>query len=166
MDFKIRENRQEAVGRRALVRERAEYVWLMGQGFTNTQACRIVGINRRTGKRWRHGRQATGVTRGAPPVLRPLSPDRPSCYLREPERTHRFAATACRYARAPPAGPTSRTPRRPAPTPGGLARSRERSARTPELRDFIQDRLAPGWSPEQICQALCGHASPTGRRCT
>jgi IS30 family transposase len=28
------------------------------------------------------------VTRGAPPVRRPLSPDRPSRYLREPERIH------------------------------------------------------------------------------
>jgi transposase-like protein len=63
-------------------------VRLMDQGFNNSEACRIVGINRWTGKRWRHGRQATGVTRGAPPVRRPLSPDGPSRYLREPERIH------------------------------------------------------------------------------
>ncbi len=29
-----------------------------------------------------------------------------------------------------------------------------RSARTPELRDFIQDHLTKRWSPEQVCQAL------------
>ncbi|MEU3290087.1 helix-turn-helix domain-containing protein [Streptomyces longwoodensis] len=54
MDFEIRENRRKAVGRRALVRERAAYFRLMDQGFNNAEACRIVGINRRTGMRWLH----------------------------------------------------------------------------------------------------------------
>ncbi|WP_435866747.1 helix-turn-helix domain-containing protein [Streptosporangium roseum] len=62
MDFKIREDRQQSQGRKALVREREEYFRLTDQGFNNTQACRIVGINRRTGKQWRHGRRATGRT--------------------------------------------------------------------------------------------------------
>ncbi|MFF0447863.1 helix-turn-helix domain-containing protein [Streptomyces sp. NPDC004609] len=32
----------------------------MDQGVSSVEACRIVGINRRTGKRWRNGRQAVG----------------------------------------------------------------------------------------------------------
>ncbi|MFE3217620.1 helix-turn-helix domain-containing protein [Streptomyces antimycoticus] len=62
MDFKIRENRGEPQGRKALVRERAEYFQLMDQGFSSREACQIAGVNRRTGKRWRNGRQATGNT--------------------------------------------------------------------------------------------------------
>ncbi|MYU19258.1 helix-turn-helix domain-containing protein, partial [Streptomyces sp. SID8361] len=88
MDFKIRENRGESQGRKALVRERAEYFQLMDQGFSSREACQIVGINRRTGKRWRNGRQATGNTRGAPPVRRPGLPEGPSRYLREADRIH------------------------------------------------------------------------------
>jgi len=181
MDFKIRENRQEAVGRKALVRERAEYFRLMDQGFTNTEACRIVGINRRTGKRWRHGRQATGVTRGAPPVRRPLSPDRPSRYLREPERIHiadrlrekasirqiaaelgRSPSTISREIRRngmPLRRGTSRWAYRPhaAQSRADARRPRPKPGKigqNPALRAFIQDHLARRWSPEQICQAL------------
>ena len=45
---------------------------LIAQGCNNSEACRIVGINRRTGKRWRHGR--TIITRDGrklhyPPVV-------------------------------------------------------------------------------------------------
>ncbi|MFM9445444.1 helix-turn-helix domain-containing protein [Streptomyces acidiscabies] len=54
----MREDRQAVVGRKALARERAEYFRLMDQGFTHTEACRIVGIDQRTGKRWRNGRRA------------------------------------------------------------------------------------------------------------
>ncbi len=32
------------------------YVQLIGQGVSNSEACRLVGINRRTGTRWRFGR--------------------------------------------------------------------------------------------------------------
>ncbi len=32
------------------------YVQLIEQGINNTQACRIVAINRKTGNRWRYGR--------------------------------------------------------------------------------------------------------------
>jgi len=36
--------------------KREQYAALIARGVTNSEACRIVGINRRTGKRWRHGR--------------------------------------------------------------------------------------------------------------
>src|ERR1700746_555863 len=41
------------------VEKREQYARLIAQGFNNSEACRIVGINRRTGKRWRHGRTVT-----------------------------------------------------------------------------------------------------------
>src|SRR5262249_46291150 len=87
MDFEIRENRQPQ-GRKKLVRERETYFRLMQQGVSNTEACRIVGINRRTGKRWRYGRTASGSNKAAPPikVVEPLSV--PSRYLREADRIH------------------------------------------------------------------------------
>ena len=33
-----------------------QYVRLIAQGVNNAEACRIVGINRKTGNRWRYGR--------------------------------------------------------------------------------------------------------------
>src|SRR5258708_3958805 len=39
--------------------KREQYAALIARGVTNSEACRIVGINRRTGKRWRHGRTVT-----------------------------------------------------------------------------------------------------------
>ena len=39
--------------------KREQFARLIVQGFNNSEACRIVGINRRTGKRWRHGRTIT-----------------------------------------------------------------------------------------------------------
>jgi hypothetical protein len=32
------------------------YVRLIAQGISNSEACRLVGIKRRTGTRWRYGR--------------------------------------------------------------------------------------------------------------
>ncbi len=36
--------------------KRDQYLRLMNQGSSNSEACRTVGINRRTGSRWRFGR--------------------------------------------------------------------------------------------------------------
>jgi IS30 family transposase len=44
----------------------------MDQGISSMEVCRIVGINRRNWERWCNGRQATGSTRGAPPMRRPF----------------------------------------------------------------------------------------------
>ncbi|MFE5482594.1 helix-turn-helix domain-containing protein, partial [Streptomyces sp. NPDC056527] len=57
MAFEIRKIRTPQ-GRGKLTRERAEYFRLM-EGVSNREACRIVGINRRTGKRWRNGTNST-----------------------------------------------------------------------------------------------------------
>ena len=39
--------------------KREQCAALIARGVTYSEACRIVGINRRTGKRWRHGRTIT-----------------------------------------------------------------------------------------------------------
>src|SRR6266550_4955649 len=46
-------------GRAPQAEKREQFARLIAQGFSNSEACRIVGINRRTGKRWRHGRTVT-----------------------------------------------------------------------------------------------------------
>ena len=71
--------------------KREQFARLIAQGFNNSEACRIVGINRRTGKRWRHGRTITtrdgrklhyAPVVGAGAVRREISPR----YLSEDER--------------------------------------------------------------------------------
>ncbi len=40
----------------ALTEKRARFVALIRQGVSNSEACRLVGVNRKTGTRWRYGR--------------------------------------------------------------------------------------------------------------
>ncbi|MHC3412759.1 hypothetical protein ACLQ2K_29970, partial [Streptomyces sp. DT17] len=63
-------------GRRSLTEDRRAYLQLMQQGVSSREACRIVGINLRTGKRWRNGRAPSGRTgRGGPrPPRAPPTP--------------------------------------------------------------------------------------------
>ncbi len=42
--------------RDVLAGKRERFVGLIQQGVANSEACRIVGVNRRTGTRWRYGR--------------------------------------------------------------------------------------------------------------
>ena len=65
------------------------YVQLIAQGVNNSEACRLVGIDRKTGNRWRYGRKvrnSAGALVIYPPVkfkeARPRSPR----YLSEQER--------------------------------------------------------------------------------
>ncbi len=89
MGFQIRKARTVAQGRRKLVRERDEYFRLMDQGLSSHEACRIVGINYRTGKRWRNGRNSSGRHKAAPPARRTVVPSTVgSRYLREADRIH------------------------------------------------------------------------------
>jgi transposase len=59
MGFEIRDDRRPQ-GRKPLRREREAYFQLVKQGYSNNEACRLVGINRKTGSRWRHGRNRVG----------------------------------------------------------------------------------------------------------
>lgn len=65
------------------------YLQLIAQGINNSEACRLVGIDRKTGNRWRYGRKvrnSAGALVIYPPVkitqARPRSPR----YLSEQER--------------------------------------------------------------------------------
>ncbi|MFG2904051.1 IS30 family transposase [Kitasatospora sp. NPDC048286] len=144
--------------------------------MNSSEACRIVGINTRTGKRWRNGRAVSGRTAGAPPITSVAPPPGPSRYLREEDRIHiadrlrekatvraiaaelgRSPSTVSREIRRnrhpdsgayrPHAAQARADARRPRPKLGKIARN-------PELRAFIQHRLDRKWSPEQICHAL------------
>ncbi|MFF4585573.1 IS30 family transposase [Streptomyces sp. NPDC001388] len=185
MAFEIRENRTVAQGPRVLVREREEYFRLVDQGMTCAEAARAVGINLRTGKRWRNGRNASGRSKAAPPINTVVppsaatTPPAPSRYLGEAERIHiadrlrekatvraiaaelgRSPSTVSREIRRnrhptngqyrPHAAQARADARRPRPKPGKIGR-------TPQLRDFIQDRLMLRWSPEQISHARRRH---------
>jgi transposase, IS30 family len=73
-------------GRKALVCEWEEYFRLMGQGLSSQEACRIVGANYRTGKRWRNGWRATPDNKAKPPISRPGTQAGPARYQRQEER--------------------------------------------------------------------------------
>src|SRR5919202_401642 len=49
----------KSAGGPPLAEQRRLYVELMAKGVSNTAACRVVGVNRRTGTRWRRGRTVT-----------------------------------------------------------------------------------------------------------
>jgi IS30 family transposase len=149
----------------------------MQQGYSNREACRIVGIDVRTGQKWRYGRKPTGTQRRAlPPLTVVAEPCGPSRYLCEADRIHiadrlrekaTVRAIAAELGRSPStvsreikrnrhpdsgayrpyAAQARADARRPRPKPGKIGQN-------PELRDFIQGRLDRKWSPEQICQAL------------
>ncbi|HVB42700.1 MAG TPA: IS30 family transposase [Streptosporangiaceae bacterium] len=162
--------------------KREQFGRLIAQGYNNSEACRIVGINRRTGKRWRHGR--TIITRDGrklhyPPVVtrgKVAGREISHRYLSEDERV-RIAdlrkagagvrAIADRLGRSP--STISRELRRNLDPGSGqyrpftahkLAvrrRARPRPgkiAADPVLRQFVQDRLEKRWSPEQVSHAL------------
>ncbi|MGA4946902.1 IS30 family transposase [Streptomyces cinereoruber] len=177
MDFEIRNLRTVAQGRSKLVREREEYFRLMSEGMSSQEACRVVGINYRTGKRWRNGRAPSKKTpvRDAWTVRgeRVVSGAR---YLTQDERLYiadrvrekvslrviaaeleRSPSTISREIRRnqnpkngdyrPFAAQARADTRKPRPRHGKVARH-------PELKQFVQDHLDRRWSPEQICQAL------------
>ncbi|BAU87415.1 transposase, ISlxx5 [Streptomyces laurentii] len=175
MDFEIRENRQPQ-GRKKLSREREAYSRLMRQGVSNREACRIVGIDRRTGRKWRNGRHAQGNRKALPPISMVAVPSGPSRYLSEDDRIHiadrlrekatvraiaaelgRSPSTVSREIRRnrhqasgayrPHAAQVRADARRPRPKPRKILKN-------PELREAVQAMLDEKWSPEQICHAL------------
>jgi IS30 family transposase len=139
----------------------------------------VDSVNRRIGKRWRHGRTITssnGRRLHFPPVINARKREISPGYLSEEERV-RIAdlrraglgarAIAGELGRSP--STVSRELRRIRDPSSGqyrpftaqrLAadrRARPRTgklARDPELRAFVAERLGRRWSPEQICQAL------------
>jgi len=51
-------------GPEPLTAKRDLYVRLMSQGMQSSEACRQVGVNRKTGQRWRLGRVVNDVKHG------------------------------------------------------------------------------------------------------
>ncbi|HIW62391.1 MAG TPA: IS30 family transposase [Candidatus Stackebrandtia excrementipullorum] len=177
MDFEIRQLRAPQ-GRKKLEREREAYFLLMAQGVSSREACRIVGINRRTGKRWRNGSPA-GKRPARPPhwvgVARAFSPssgrflslsDRLviADLLREGKSLRAIAAELGRSVSTI----SREVARNRHPTNGQYRphaaqlradgrRPRPKPAKIAShapLRDFVQEHLDLRWSPEQISVML------------
>ena len=162
-----------------LTAQRELYARLIGAGMSNSEACRQVGVNRRTGTRWRFGRSVPAAS-GPPvqypavitPVPRPISPR----YLSEDERVviadlrraggtvreigaelGRSPSTVSReLARNTDPGTCRYRPAR-AQRLAAERRARPRTRRVdrdPVLAAFVQDKFEQRWSPEQISRAL------------
>ncbi len=170
---------RERVAAGGVLGEKQErYVRLISQGVGNSEACRLVGINRKTGNRWRYGRRlrnSAGELVQYPPVK--ITPAKPRSlrYLSEDERIviadllaagGTVRAIAIAIGRAP--STVSREVRRNTGAHGRyrahhaerLARERVRGPRPRRvsedavLRDAIQGLLNKRWSPEQVAHEL------------
>lgn len=158
---------------------RAHYDQLMKQGMGNSEACRIVGISRSSGTRWRRGHTVvlrSGDVKTIPPISR-LRPAAISArFLSESERItiadllhagQSIRAIAVELGRSP--STVSREIRRIIHEPFGnyrprtaqrsakRRRSRQRTgkiAANPELREFVREHLKQRWSPRQISNRL------------
>jgi IS30 family transposase len=159
--------------------KREQFARLIAQGVPSAQACRMVGVNPRTGKRWRHGRTINGSSGRRlhyPPVISSRKREISSRYLSEEERVciadllrQRLGvrAIAAELGRSP--ATISRELRgncdpgsgqyRPFAAQRLAAGRRVRPGRgklvcDAVLRKFVADRLDKRWSPEQISHAL------------
>jgi len=77
-------NRRRTLAGGVQVEKQQRYVRLVAEGVNNSEACRLVGIDRKTGNRWRYGRSvrnSAGEVVHYPPVkiaeARPRSPRLP-----------------------------------------------------------------------------------------
>ncbi|WP_420704705.1 IS30 family transposase [Kutzneria chonburiensis] len=153
----------------------------MKQGVGTTEACRIVGINRRTGHRWRHGRAPspgrTTSQSSAPPACLPAA--RPAISSRFLSVEERIAIADLHRAGTGVRAIATALGRTPSTISRELARNRHpasgdyrphaaqaraearrprpktgKIAARPELRDLVQGMLDDRHSPEQIACRL------------
>ena len=151
---------------------------LIAQGVSNSEACRLVGINRKTGNRWRYGRKVRNSA-GALVIYAPVkiteSRPRSPRYLSEQERIRIADLLAAKMSvrgiaeqlgRAP--STISREIRRNRDPDGRYrphhaehaARRRackprkRRIAGDEVLAEVVQRLLAKRWSPEQVAHEL------------
>jgi transposase, IS30 family len=165
--------------RGVMVVEKQEwFVRLIAQGVSNSEACRIVGVNRRTGTRWRYGRtilNTAGEPVHYPPVRFTAPKARHPRYLSLAERTTiadlrragvsvsdiaqelgRAASTVSRELRRNADGRGRYLPA----TAQRLAAERKSRSRPRRLTHDVQlfgvvaDLLGKRWSPEQIAHEL------------
>ncbi len=168
---------RKAPGAQPLTNQREQYLALMRQGMGNAAASRVVGVNRKTGHRWRHGRTVTdrmGQVRTYPAIARPAHP-MSARFLSEADRIAiadglvrglSIRAMAADLGRAPSTISREIRRNRDATTEayqpfraqvraaGRRVRSRPGLERGPELRTFVQRHLERRWSPEQISRML------------
>ena len=161
-----------------LVEKQRRYVQLIEQGIDNAQAFRIVGINRKTGNRWRYGRSirnSAGERVHYPPVKIEERRPRDPRYLSEDERVmiadllavgDGVRAIGRKLGRA--ASTISREVRRNRDKDGRYRpHHAEQAARAragkPRKRRIVTDAvlgeavcglLAKRWSPEQVAHEL------------
>ncbi len=162
----------------AEVEKQQQFVRLIAQGVSNSEACRIVGIHRKTGTRWRYGRTVVNSAgeRLHYPAVKIIEPKlRSPRYLSEPERiaiadglAHGVSvrAIARELGRSP--STVSREIRRNGAPDGRYRPHRaEHAARggmlRPRLRRLAADVVLAGavarllkqrWSPEQVAHEL------------
>jgi IS30 family transposase len=154
------------------------YVRLIAQGVNNSEACRLIGINRKTGNRWRYGRQVLNSA-GEPVHYRPVKIEEPRTrsprYLSEQERTRiadLLSAGVSQRQIALLLGRSASTISREIgrnSDPDGRYRphhaersARQRTGRARERRvsidtvlcDVVSGLLSKRWSPEQIAHEL------------
>src|SRR5262249_25897541 len=158
--------------------KREQFARLIARGVGSAEACRIVEVHPKTGKRWRLGRTITscgGRRVHYPPVIGARKAEISPRYLSEDDRV-RIAdlrraglgvrAIAAELGRSP--STVSRELRRNCEPRSGqyrpfaaqrlAARRRARPGRgklnaDPVLRQFVAGRLEKRWSPEEISQA-------------
>jgi IS30 family transposase len=169
-------------GRPGVAPQTAKREWfarLIARGVSNAEACRVVGVNPRTGKRWRLGRTITsssGRRLHYPPVTGTPKAEISARFLSEDERVtiadlhrrgHTVRSIATEMGRSP--GTVSRELRRNLDPGSGQYRpftaqrlasgrrarpGRGKLVHDPALRQFVQQCLKKRWSPEQISAAL------------
>ena len=166
-------------GRRPQTEKREQFARLIARGVSISEACRIVGIHKDTGKHWRHGRTVVrpgGRRYHYPPVVSDRKSEISPRYLSEEERATiadlRRAGQSMRAiaeALGRDVSTISRELRRNRDPGSGQYRpftaqrlatarrarpGRGKILRDPELRAFVAARLKKRWSPEQISRAL------------
>ena len=165
-------------GRAPLTEKRERFAQMLAQGVSNAEACRFVGVHRRTGMRWRHGRTVIangGRRRDYPAVVDLKQREYSARYLSEDERVviadlHRQGESVRRIATSVGRSPAtiSRELRRNPDERGRyrpfkahqLAASRRPRPRKSKfagdevLRTFVQNGLKKRWSPEQISHEI------------
>lgn len=166
-------------GRRPMEEKQAAFARLLRQGVSASEACRRLGIDRKTGHWWKNGGVVTrnGVSRVVEPAVNrvPSTPMSPR-YLSEDERVAiadgvrsgrsaraiavelgRSVSTVAREL-ARNTDPTGGDYRPHAAHQSMLARrprpKRRRLEVDGELRGLVQQHLDQRWSPEQIAREL------------
>jgi IS30 family transposase len=162
-----------------LVEKQEWFARLIAQGVSNSEACRIVGINRRTGTRWRYGRTILNTAGEAvhyPPVRLTAPKARHPRYLSLAERTtiadlHRTGISmrgiAEELGRAPStvsrelhSNGDGRGRYLPATAQRLSTERQSRSWRTrrvtrdDQLHGVVAELLGKRWSPEQVAHEL------------